>query len=180
MIFTISDEIYNKCLEFAHKRIEGSSGLYAYRGEQNRNKMIEDCLIGTLGEWGAHSYLLTKGIKVSEPDLNIYETKRKSFAADLSNADYSIHVKSQSLKSFKKYGASWLLQRSDRIVKEPTDKDYFVFVKVNSKEVEIMGTCKVRDIVINGLWGECKVPSYRHSKVALYLDELGSIDLEVL
>lgn len=180
MIIELDKTIIDKCTDFANKRIEGSSNLYRYRGESNKDKMIEDCIIGTLGEFAAHKYLSDKGIVVSEPDLTIYETKRKSFSADLFNEELKIHVKSQSEKSFKRYGMSYLLQRKDRIITSPENNEYFVFVKVGGIFCEIVGTCKIKDIVDNSLWGECKVPSYRHSKVALYIDELGSIDLEVL
>ena len=180
MIITLSQEVYDRCKQFADKRIAGSASVYAYRGESNKAKMVEDCIIGTLGEFAAFEYLKLKGILVSEPDLNIYENKKKSFAEDLHNDLVKIHVKSQSEKSFKRYGSSWLLQRRDRIVTSPTDNEYFIFTKVIGLEVEIMGVCRIKDIVDNELWGECKVFSYKHSKVALYLDDLGEIDLEVL
>lgn len=170
MIININDELYQKCLEFAEKRIKGSSGLYAYRGESSSSKMIDDCLIGTLGEWGAYLYLKSQGITTTEPDLVIYPTRRKSFNADLVNEDYNFHVKSQSESSFSKYGASWLLQKTDKIVSSPGTGDYFVFTKVVDRDVEILGVCRALDIV--ELYGECRIARYRHSKVALYLDEL--------
>ncbi len=180
MEIVISQEVYDRCVKFAEERIAGSAGLYAYRGEANKEKMVEDCIIGTLGEFGAYEYLKSKGISISEPDLTIYENKKKSFAADLLNQDLKIHVKSQSAKSHKRYGASWLLQRRDRVVQNPDSNEYFIFTKVEGLVVTIMGVCRIKDITDAELWGECKVPCYRHSKVALYLDDLNELDLAAL
>lgn len=182
MKIELGQDIYDKCKNFANKRIEGSSYLYAYRGESSKNKMIDDCVIGTLGEWAAYYYLKNKGIKVSEPDMNIYPARRKTFNADLFNKELRVHVKSQSDKSFKYYGASWLLQKKDRIVLTPDDDEFFIFVRVSGLIGDVVGSCRVKDIVDNNLWSECKVEKYRHSKVALYLVELqkSGINLNVL
>ena len=172
MKIKISDYIYSKCVKFAEERMGGSAELYSYRGEKNKSKMLDDIIIGCLGEWGAYKFLNDKGIKVKKPDMNIYEKKRKSFSADLFNDEYSFHVKSQSEVSRKRYGSSWLLQRSDKIISDPGDGEYFLLTSVVDKEVEILACIFIADIVNNNLWGECKVPYYRHSKVALYLDDL--------
>jgi hypothetical protein len=171
-IIKIDKEIVDRCSKFSEERIKSSSTLYAYRGESSKAKMVEDCLIGTLGEWGAYCYLRGVGVEVSEPDMNIYPTKRKSFSADLVSSDCNFHVKSQSLSSFKRYGSSWLLQRTDKIVLSPSDSEYFLFTKVDGSEVHILGCCLIKDIVEGGLFSECRVPAYRKTKVALYLNEL--------
>jgi len=182
MIIKLSQELYDRCRKFAEHRIKGSKGLYAYRGEQNQQKMIEDVIVGTMCEWGAFEYLKSKGIITSEPDMVIYETKRKSFSADLASETCKIHVKGQSSSSYSKYGYSWLLQRKDKITACASDSEYFIFASNNGLEVEILGICKVKDIVDGNLFGECKVYQYRHTKVALYLKDLieAGIDLEAL
>lgn len=177
MKIKVSKYIYDKCVEFAHQRIDASRDLYSYRGEHKEEKMIEDCIIGTVGEWGAYNYLKSHGIIVKKPDMNLYESKRKSFSADLYNDDFDFHVKSQGQQSIKRYGKSWLLQRYDRVVKKPEDYEYFIFTSVNGREVDILGTVLCADITNNDLYGECRVPRFRKTKVALYLDDLCSIDL---
>lgn len=179
MEIIIEQDIYDRCLAFAQERIKGSAGLYSYRGEVNMGKMVDDVVVGTLGEWAAYLYLKAKGIEVSEPDMVIYAVKRKSFSADLYNGDIKIHVKSQSLKSFKRYGGSWLLQRSDKVVKTPEANEYFIFTRVEGLKVTIQGVCNIKDLADRGLWGECSVPSYRHSKIALYLKDLESAQLNL-
>lgn len=182
MIITLTQEIYDRCKEFAEKRIELSKNLYAYRGEQKKEKMIEDIIIGTLGEWGAFEYLKSKGILTSEPDMVIYETRRKTFSADIANKDFNFHIKSQSASSASRYGNSWLFQKSDKITHSPDYRDCFIFSVVDGLEVEILGICRIKDICDNNLWGECKVWAYRHTKLALYLKDLikAGIDLEIL
>lgn len=173
----LSKYYLDKCKKFAKDRIKDSNQLYKWRGETNKDKMIEDCVIGTMGEWGAYKYLESKGIKTTKPDMKIYEKKRKSFAGDLISDDYVFHVKSQSVVSNKRYGASWLLQRRDKVVSNPAENEYFILTKVVDRYVEILAIIRCKDIADACLWGECKVPRYRHSKVALYLDDLNSIDL---
>jgi len=70
-----------------------------------------------------------------------------------------------------RYGHSWLFQRSDQVVRNATPFDILVLTCVNrrKREVYILKLIRAREIT---KWGECKVPSYRHSKVALYLKEI--------
>jgi hypothetical protein len=82
-----------------------------------------------------------------------------------------IHVKSQSKLSVQKYGHSWLFQRSDQIVRNATPFDFLILtcVDLDKLEVTILKVIRAREI---NKWGECRVPRYRHSKVALYLKEI--------
>lgn len=170
MIINLDQNLINKCEDFAIKRIKGSADVYRYRGENNRSKMVEDVIIGTLGEWAVYEHLKSLSHDVTEPDMKIYEKRRKSFAADLSVDEVTIHVKSQGTKSAKRYGNSWLLQRHDKVVTSPEKHDMFAFVNVNleDKKAEILGYCWAKNI----LYGECKVPRYRNTKVAVYLKDL--------
>jgi hypothetical protein len=183
MKLKISKEQFAKAVDFAEQRIDKSSKLYAYRGESKVDKMIDDIVIGTVGEFGVAKYLRSRGLTTTRPDLKIYEAKRKSFDADLFahlkideeqqiTKTYNIHVKSQGVTSAKRYGNSWLLQKSDKIVKEPGKNDLFVFTNVDGLEVEILGVVACKDIIDFDLLDECKVPYYRHSKHALYFKDI--------
>lgn len=179
MIVQISKYIFNKVLEFAQERIKGSSDLYAARGELKLNKQTEDCVVGTLGEYGVYQFLRGRNVKCSKPDLNIYCSNEKSFGADLKTDKYNIHVKSQGLKSIKRYGHSWLFQRFDSLVNNPNSYDIIAFtaVDIDNREVEILGFCKATDLTSKNLWSECKVWSFRKTKVALYLTEILPYDI---
>lgn len=166
-----------RCWEFAEKRINGSKNVYAYRGESNMEKMKQDIFIGLMAEWACYKYLKSKGIEVSKPDMKIYTGRRKSYAADLMNDDLKIHVKSQGVVSAKRYGLSWLGQKTDRLWTSPDPDDYIMFTQVDGNEVEIKGVVKASDIVNNDILAEPKVPRYRDTKIALYWNDV-DINLE--
>lgn len=174
-----SKYVLKRVFDFASKRMGGSKDLYAYRGEKNLSKMEEDIIIGTLGEYAVQNYFKSKGLKCSRPDVKIYEKRRKSFDADLKavnfyNENINVHVKSQSLKSVKKYGLSWLFQRNDSLVKKPEVNDVMAFCTVDPKtfECSIVGFVHPRLVCEMNLWGECKVWQYQKTKVAIYLTDL--------
>ncbi len=172
MVIKVSKYIVNKCEEFANQRMGGSADLYKKRGEMNQSKIYQDILNGAIAEWAAFRYLTAKGFTVSKPDMTIYEKKNKSYAADLEGDDLRFHVKAQSKESAAKYGLSWLLQKTDKLLKEPALNEYFVFAEVDGSKVEIKGVIQASDIVERELVGQPKVPRYQHSKLALYFDEI--------
>ena len=166
--------IQDKVDKFAEDRLSLSKNLYKWRGESSLGKMIEDLKVGCYGEYAVFNYLKSLGIKCSRPDLKIYETRKKSFDQDLKTNKHLLHVKSQSHVSAKRYGQSWLFQRSDKLYKAPLKNEYMVFtnVNLNTLEVEVLGFVNCQKIKELNLWGECKVPRYRHSKCAIYLKDL--------
>lgn len=168
----VSQYFYNKCVNFANDRIGRSADLYTKRGEARIKKILEDIIVGTVGEYGVYKYLKEKEIFVNKPDLTIYDVRNKSFAADLFNDDVIIHVKSQSTKSALRYGNSWLLQRRDKVTREPAPNEYFAFTQVDGRHVKLLGIVKCIDIIKYDLLEECKVPSYRHTKYALYWNNI--------
>jgi len=168
----------SKCIAFAKERAATSKGVYASRGESSENKMYEDALIGAMGEWAVYEFFKESGHKVSKPDMKLYKSNLKNYSHDLFTEKYNIHVKAQGYTSFLRYGHSWLLQRRDPLVLSPTEKDYLVCCHVNLEdgEVTVTGIIKVLNIAKNNLWGECRVPAYAKTKVALYMKDLGSIE----
>ena len=175
MEFKITQGLYEKVEKFAEARMS-SKKLYNYRGKSSDEKIKEDIIIGTLGEWAVYKILKKQGFNCTRPDMKIYETKRKSFKADLriANLDKDIHVKSQGTKSIRRYGHSWLLQRSDSLVKSPPLNAIMAFTAVDleSRTVQIKGFCHPRLIKKMDLFEECKVPMFRMTKVALYMESL--------
>lgn len=167
--FTINEEDYVKIREFVQKRKEDAK-LYMRRGGFRE----EDIWVGAMAEFAAYYYLREKGEDCSAPDLTIYSSKDKSYDADLRTNSRFYHIKGQSLRSKKAYGDSWLLQRYDKIVKKSVQRHYFILctVDVENREVEIKGTPSVNLIHKYELFGECKHPAFRRTKVALYLKDI--------
>jgi len=181
MKWTIPPEILERCRKFAEDRLVLSANCYKWRGEQNKQKMVEDIIVGTIGEFAVYEYLKQKGVLVSEPDLKIYEQKRKSHSADLQNEEFKLHVKSQTSRSISRYGRSYLFQQKDKLVHSPSDVDYICFTSVDldGMVVEIQGIVKAKDI--SQYYAECKVPMYRGTKTALYLKDFEHlVDLAAL
>ena len=176
MKIKISKYVEGKIREFAEKRISGSKGLYNYRGPSSDSKMIDDIVIGTAGEYAVYNLLREQGRKCSKPDLKIYKARRKSFDQDLLSEGVKIHVKSQSLESEKKYGKSFLFQRSDKLISTPEANEFLAFTNVNlsTMEVEVLGFVNAKTMVELDLIGECKVPWFQKTKVAIYLEDFGN------
>lgn len=170
----LKNEDVDKCKQFAEAQIHksGSKRVYQDRGESRLLKMTEDCIIGKLAEIGVYKYLMNIGIESSEPDFTIYKGSRKSFDADISVGESKIHVKSQSQDSVNRYGHSWLLQKTDPILYRPSNNDIIVFTCVSDNICKILGSVKVIDILKYNLIGQCRVPSFRRTKVALYWDQI--------
>lgn len=173
MYITLSDYYYRKCCKFADQQLSTSADCYRYRGEHRISKMKDDIIVGKMGELAAAQYLKKKGYKPSKPDFTIYERARKSFDADLvTECGKKIHVKSQGAKSVVRYGASWLLQKSDKIIKNATENDYILMVNVDGMKVDVLGVVRVVDIIKENLFEQPKVERYARTKVALYFDSI--------
>jgi len=155
--------------EFADAR-SNSSGHYKSRGGFKRG----DLIAGAMGELAVYKLLKKNGHDLAKPDFTIYETRNKSFDADLRLGKKRIHVKSQTKDSANRYGRSWLMQRHDPIFKGSGVNHYMVCTEVDqdTQEVEVLGFFPVSTIINKGLIGECKVPMFRMSKVAIYFDQL--------
>lgn len=153
----------NKCLQFAEDCIESSKALYAYRGASKTDKIKEDIYIGKMGEVGVYLSHKADDKICSKPDFKIYKGRRKSFDADLFMNERAIHVKSQSSESARRYGNSWLFQRSDPVYINPND-DLFYGTMVQDKTVFFIKKCKINEL----LFEECKLEWFRKTKIAIY------------
>lgn len=183
MFITLTDYYFNKCISFAEKQLETSKGLYAYRGESRVSKMKEDITQGKLAELAAYKYLKKKNYDVNKPDFSIYERVNKSYAPDLmTKCGKRIHVKGQGYVSMVRYGASWLLQKSDALVKNPDENDYILMVTLSGLEANILGVVSALDLLNNGLFEDPKVERYQHTKKAIYFDSIkqSGVSTEVL
>ena len=143
-------------------------GLYEKRGGFKR----EDIVVGALGEMAVYKFLTTQRFKVNRPDFTIHS--KKSYDADLSDLKRNFHVKAQSMSSRKKYGASWLMQRSDPIIVKPVTNNYLVpcNVDLNTNWVEVHGLLSIPQLVAKDCIEECSVPWFRKYKVALYMETI--------
>jgi hypothetical protein len=171
--YTATDQQLEQAKQFANERLKLSESLYRIRGEAKVSKMAHDIVVGLLGEYAVQTYLNSLGLNCSEPDITIHTERQKSFGADLKFDGGYFHVKSQSVESASKYGASWLFQKEDRTLTLPSENGFMAFCLVNGREVEIKAIVSHLDI------SECKellktpkVYKYQFTKVAVYLDDV--------
>ena len=158
---------------------------YSRRGQTNIDKIEYDCYIGALGEIAIYRFLKKLGIKISKPDFVIYEARKKSFEADLSDKQGNkFHCKSQSEKSKNMYGTAWIFQydgigmgHKDPLFKNYTNKDYLVLCSVSpdDMEVDIHGVIQVEDVVKKDLLTLPDVDWLKTSKRKLDLNEVHSL-----
>lgn len=179
MKLKICPAIIKRCQDFADQRTAQGVELYRHRGEMSLNKIHLDIVTGAVAEYAVYEYLRSHGHDATPPDLIIYETAKKSFAADLKVGDRHLHVKSQTVEAAKKYGASWLFQKTDRVISTPSERDYMAFCLVNGDEVEIKAIVSTIELVDAEIWKEPKVPRYRYTKSALYLTDVLSSGIEL-
>lgn len=158
---------------FATRREAAESGLYSRRGGFKRS----DIVIGALAEIAAYRLLTTNGIEVSKPDFRIHEKSQKSYAADLRSGDLHFHVKGQSISSVKRYGQSWLMQKSDPLIKSPSRKHYVIpcVVDTDVNIAYVYGVVPIKTLHDRDCFGECKIPMFRSNKIALYLEFMDSV-----
>jgi hypothetical protein len=159
--------------KFAKARVDDNTELYSKRGGFKE----EDIVSGAMAEIGVYKLLKDHEIEVGKPDFTIHEVRKKSFDPDLTDGIHHFHVKGQTLESKQKYGASWIMQRTDPIITRPKLMHYLVpcTVHIETGRVEVYGIMSIKSLVQNGCIGECKVEWFRKTKVALYLDHIEGI-----
>lgn len=175
----ITDENYLKSHNFAEQCAQTCIQNYKRRGQGNLDKIITDIHTGKLLELGAYRLLKTIGIPASFPDFEIYKAKGKSWEADLLTDEYFFHCKGQSEDSYKKYGASWILQwggkgkgHVDKLFKHQKEHDYLIPGFVQGRTASICGIYQIKEIMSKGLIKEPKVDWLKFSKRAIYLKDL--------
>lgn len=169
MKIKISPYMVDKCNQFADLRMKDVK-LYKERGGFKR----DDVLSGALAEVGTYRAALSRLEGLSKPDFNIYEAKDKTYKSDLYTDRYNLHVKSQTKESAERYGTSWLMQRTDPILKDPKSLHYLVLtvVDLDTNVVEMMGCIPIKTIVSYDLLGECSLKWFRKYKIAIYWKDI--------
>lgn len=174
-IIKLTKKDMEKAEAFTRMRCGQNADLYKRRG----GFKPQDILIGALAELGVHRLLKQHGIRASEPDFAVYGTRGKSFNSDLHTKTKDFHIKGQSLESAKKYGASWLMQRTDPLFRLEESGHFLVpcNVDLERKEVVCHGIFAFSTLLAfeDVVFSECAIPSFRRTKRALYLENLDII-----
>ena len=119
------------CSYFSEECAVSNVTEYRKRNQLNINKISKDIYYGKIAEILVFNYLISKGKKASPPDFMIYESKMKSFDADIKVEDVNIHVK--SCLDSSNFPNSWLFQPNDPLIKQNSDKDILALVVISKK-----------------------------------------------
>jgi len=111
MLITINDKSLSDIKKFSEECV-GTNKYYSSRGQSNVAKITSDIFTGKCGEFAAYQLLLSKFEDATPPDLEIYIGRRKSHSADLTAGGFKFSVKTQSMDSIRKYGMSWLMEKT--------------------------------------------------------------------
>lgn len=168
MIYTLTNTEIQQCIEFAEKSY---TDFYKNRNQYNKDKTIQDNVIGKMAEIAAYQYLIP-WFKLSQPDFTIYSSNQKSYSPDMIAEEYNFHVK--ACRKDSKFPISWLFQKNDPLITRGSDKDILILCVVNGNEVEILEALSVTEINTNGWFKEPKLDRLKATKVCLYFDDLKS------
>lgn len=164
----ISKKHSKKVMRFAEK--VSMTTDYSDCGQNNFNIKVYQHYVGKLGELAVYLYLKDEH-DITEPDFKIYKAKDKSWDSDLKVEDKCLSIKSQDIKSAKKFGLSWTFQhikggRSDSSIKKniiviPTlyDNTYY-----NDLRIIIFPSIKINDVK----FGEPKKQTLKGKKIVMY------------
>jgi hypothetical protein len=109
-----------------------SGNLYKTRTRNNvkEENLISDIYLGKMAEFAVWNFLHKQKKNATFPDINVYESYRKNYDADIMIGETKVHVKSCSENN---YSNSWVFRPSDPIVSNP-DKNDFVALVVLTKQ----------------------------------------------
>jgi hypothetical protein len=101
--------------------------MYKTRTQNNvkEEKLISDIYLGKMAEFAVWNFLHKQKKNATFPDINVYESYRKNYDADIMIGETKVHVKSCSENN---YGNSWVFRPSDPIVSNPDENDFVALV----------------------------------------------------
>ena len=79
-----------------------------------KKKIHDDHFVSKLGEEAVCQVFIARNCDVKGPDYSIYESKQKSWAADLRINTLDVAIKTQRRSAGNRYGLSWTFQDSPR------------------------------------------------------------------
>jgi hypothetical protein len=171
LTYNIDIEDYLRCVKFAHDSIRTNLDEYSKRNQNKVHKILNDIIVGKLGEFAVYKHLKTTTNKpITKPDLLIYTADKKSFDADLMFNDLNIHVKSQSSEQSQKYGISWSFHPTDTLITKPNKNDVIFFCLVDDLSVHIM--MYNRAVFFINLYKDPIKDTLKGKKKVLYFDDL--------
>jgi len=177
---TLSHRLHATALEKINKFVEamkqkGQSGDY-YAKQRAASTPYDDIALGKMGEFFAAVFLRNhQDYPVCLPDLQVYQSNQKNYAADLTYPEpfLNTHVKTCNGKTLRFAGQkSWTFQASDSLFYQDESQEQIALVFLNNIN-SISGEVAVFS------WQELKTkfrpplsPKFIGSKLCLYENDL--------
>ena len=143
---------------------------YSDCNQNNFDLKVYQHYIGKLGELAVYLYL-KKTHNITKPDFNIYEIKNKSWDSDLKIDNKHLSIKTQDIKSAKRFELSWTFQyikngRKDYSIKNniiviPTLYDNYYY---HDLRIIIFPSINIKNIK----FGEPKKQNLKGKKIIMY------------
>jgi len=177
-------DYWHKCRLYAENEFATVKKTRAQRGQTNPKKIKHQTAVGKMGELIACDHLRKMGYNCSDPDFAIYSGKKKSWDSDMhilsSHGKFKVACKAQDEVSAKRYGRSWIFQKgghghghTDPIIQKGESLSVFVSLDLTNQSAEVMGPFRMHDM--RPLFKEPRLKSLRHSKVALYWEDMQNV-----
>lgn len=177
-------DYWHKCRLYAENEFATVKKTRAQRGQTNPKKIKHQTAVGKMGELIACDHLREMGYNCSDPDFAIYAGKKKSWDSDMhilsSHGKFKVACKAQDEVSAKRYGRSWIFQKgghghghTDPIIQKGESLSVFVSLDLANQSAEVMGPFRMHDM--RPLFKEPRLKSLRHSKVALYWEDMQDV-----
>lgn len=164
---SILPEYHSICQQFSENVVETNLDEYKRRRQFNKSKIIKDIYQGKIVELA-----IARTIGCQDPDFNVYSSKKKSYSCDLKHNGMDLHIKSQHEDVSKKYGESWVFQRSDKLTYKPKESDHLIFALVNNESVIVKGLYKAESLV--DYYKPTRLP-HLTSKCCIYFEDIKDI-----
>lgn len=178
--YSFSQEELDICKKFSESV---DTSHYSKRGQNNEQKRQKDALVGKLGEFAVFQSLKGKVPNITEPDVQVYSAKQKSWDFDIKGDGINLHVKTQDIEQGEKYGVSWIFQYGNgknqhydkEIFDNLTPNQYIAFVSLSLKDslAIIRAIVKLEFLHDRKLFG---LPKLEHlqkaNKKAVYLKDI--------
>lgn len=146
----ISKYYYELSRLFAEESYITNVVSYHKRNQKNPEKIKNDILHGKCAEFMVYNYYKLKDTKITFPDIDIYQNRDKSYAADMIvNEKHNLHVKSKYYDE-RFPNNSWVFQKNDFLVCKPKEND-FVALCILAKKESYMYVCRATEIVYEKL-----------------------------
>ena len=146
-----------QCFDFANKSCKNSASLYSSRHATTQMKIRDDIHYGKIGE------MWVSELVGGTVDFTILPPEERSYDADIVVGDENFHVK--TYMSGRLHKPSWVFQKNDPVVTDPTDSDTLCLVKINLDQI-IIYFVEAKGMEYSQLENKAK------SKVAIYEEYL--------